>query len=587
MNTPRLLMLAGLVSALPIASVTAATLPAVEAPHAMVVSAQALAAQAGHDILAQGGNAIDAAVAVGFAEAVVNPCCGNIGGGGFMTLHLASGQDLFLDFRETAPAAASADMYLTAEGNVRKGESLYGYRAVGVPGTVSGLLKAHEHYGKLSRQQVMAPAIALARDGFILTRADTDIMDSKVELFRKDPETARIFLRPDGSAWQPNDRFVQKDLARTLSDIAHQGAAAFYTGRIPAAVEAASNAHAGLLKASDFAHYDAKFRTPVSCDYRGYRVISAPPPSSGGVTLCETLNILEGYDLGKSGFNSAETVHLMTEALRRAYADRNTYLGDPDVINNPIAQMTDKKYAASLRASIEAQRATPSSSIKPPADMPERPETTHYSVMDSAGNAVSTTFTINGRFGSGVIAPGTGFLLNDEMDDFTVKVGEQNSYGLVQGTRNAIAPNKRPLSSMAPTIVTKEGQVYLVVGSPGGSRIITTVLQVISNVVDHHMGLQEAVDAPRIHHQWYPDVIYYEQNGLSADTQTVLKQQGYTLVEQTPWSGVEAIMKGVPGVLDHAAESSGNDGVLSGKVRAGYVYGSNDARRPAGAAKGL
>lgn len=567
-------------------SVMAATLPAVEARHAMVVSAQALAAQVGADILKQGGNAIDAAVAVGYAEAVVNPCCGNIGGGGFMTLHLADGRDLFVDFRETAPAAASADMYLTPEGNVRKGESMYGYRAVGVPGTVKGLTLVHRQFGRLTRQQVMAPAIKLAREGFILTRADTDIMDAKVDLFRKDAETARIFLRPDGSAWQPGDRFVQRDLAHTLQAIAAKGDEAFYQGRIPAAIAAASRQHGGLLTESDFARYEAKMRTPLSCDYRGYKVISAPPPSSGGATLCETLNIMEGYDLTKSGFNSAATLHVMTEALRRAYADRNTYLGDPDFIDNPISHLLDKHYAATLRASI-TDRATPSADIRPPADLPERPETTHYSVMDEAGNAVSTTFTINGRFGSGVIAPGTGFLLNDEMDDFTVKVGEQNSYGLVQGDRNAIAPNKRPLSSMAPTIVTYKGQVYMVVGTPGGSRIITTVLQTISNVIDHHMSLQEAVDAPRIHHQWWPDRIFYETRGLSADTQAVLKAQGYTLQEQTPWSGVAAIMKGLPDISEQSVESSGNDGVLSGKVRAGYVYGSNDARRPAGAAKGF
>lgn len=568
-------------------SAVAATLPAVEGQHAMVVSAQALAAQVGLDILKQGGNAIDAAAAVGYAEAVVNPCCGNIGGGGFMTLHLADGSDFFIDFRETAPAAASADMYLTPDGAVRKGESMYGYRAVAVPGTVKGLDLAHQKFGRLSRQQIMAPAIMLARKGFVLTRADTDIMDAKVDLFRKDPETARIFLRPDGTSWQPGDRFVQHDLARTLQAIAVGGPDAFYKGHIPATVAAAARQHGGLLTENDFAHYEAKMRVPLSCDYRGFKVISAPPPSSGGVTLCETLNILEGYDLTKSGFNSAATIHVMTEALRRAYADRNTYLGDPDVINNPISMLLDKRYAATLRASISADHATPSADIRPPADLPERPETTHYSVMDDAGNAVSTTFTINGRFGSGVIAPGTGFLLNDEMDDFTVKVGEQNSYGLVQGDRNAIAPNKRPLSSMAPTIVTFNGQVYMVVGTPGGSRIITTVLQTISNVIDHHMTLQEAVDAPRIHHQWWPDRIFYETRGLSPDTQALLKAQGYTLQEQTPWSGVAAIMKGLPDVSARQAESSGNDSALSGKVRAGYFYGSNDARRPAGAAKGF
>lgn len=565
----------------------AASLPAVEARHGMVVSAQALAAQAGVDILKQGGNAIDAAVATGYAEAVVNPCCGNIGGGGFMTLHLADGRDVFIDFREMAPAAATADMYLTPEGQVRKGESMYGYRAVGVPGTVMGLEMAHRKFGRLSRQQVMAPAIRLAREGFTLTRADTDIMDTKIDLFRKDPEATKIFLRPDGSAWQPRDHFVQRDLAQTLEDIASRGPDAFYKGRIPAVIVRASSQNNGLLTTEDFAQYRAKERTPLSCDYRGFKVISAPPPSSGGVTLCEALNILEGYDLGKSGLNSAASVHFMTEALRRAYADRNTYLGDPDFIKNPIAHLLDKNYATQLRAGIDATRATSSTDISPPADLPEKPETTHYSVMDEAGNAVSTTFTLNGRFGSGVIAPGTGFFLNDEMDDFTTKVGEQNAYGLVQGSRNAIAPGKRPLSSMAPTVVTKDGQVYLVVGSPGGPRIITILLQTISNVIDHHMALQDAVDAPRTHHQWLPDRVYYETRGLSPDTLSLLNERGYVTQEQTPWGGVEAIMKGLPGLADSSIQSSGNDSVASGKVRVGYLYGSNDARRPAGAAKGF
>lgn len=567
------------------APASAATLPAVEARHGMVASSQALAAQAGIEILKRGGNAIDAAVAVGYAEAVVNPCCGNIGGGGFMTLHLADGRDVFIDFREMAPASASANMFLTPEGQVRKGESEFGYRAVAVPGTVMGFETAHRKFGRLSRQQVMAPAIKLAREGFVLTRADTDIMDLKTEMFRKDPEASKIFLRPDGSPLQPKDRLVQRDLARTLEEIAKRGPDAFYKGRIPAAIVEGSRQHNGLLTLADFTHYQAKERTPLSCDYRGFKVISAPPPSSGGVTLCETLNILEGYDLSKTGFNTAATIHYMTEALRRAFADRNTYLGDPDFIKNPLDRLLDKGYAAKLRAGIDDNKPTPSTEISPPADLPEKPETTHYSVMDEAGNAVSTTFTLNGRFGSGVIAPGTGFFLNDEMDDFTVKIGEQNAYGLVQGERNAIAGGKRPLSSMAPTIVTKDGQVFMTVGSPGGSRIITIVLQTLSNVIDHHMPLQEAVDAPRIHHQWLPDQIYYENRGLSGDTLALLRQKGYTLQEQTPWGGVSAILRGVP-APSNTTQSSGNDSSLSGTVRVGYLYGSEDARRPAGAALG-
>lgn len=564
----------------------AASMPAVEAKNGMVVSSQHLASQVGVDILKMGGNAIDAAVAVGYAQAVVNPCCGNIGGGGFMTIHLANGEDTFINFRETAPAAASANMYLDEKGNVKKGASLYGYLAAGVPGTVLGLDTAQRKYGKLTRQQVMEPAIKLAREGFILNRGDTDILDTTIAKFRDDPEAARIFLRENGDPLQPGDRLIQTDLANTLESIAQNGPDAFYQGKIPQAVEAAAKKGGGILTAKDFADYRIAETAPITCSYRGYEFVSAPPPSSGGVTLCEILNVLEGYDLKASGFNSAQTIHTMTEAMRHAYMDRNTFLGDPAFVKNPTEKLLSKEYAAEIRKQIQPELATPSSRVQPGMEPHEKPETTHYSIVDHRGNAVSTTYTINGRFGSVVIAPGTGFFLNDEMDDFTVKVGEQNMYGLVQGATNAIAPGKRPLSSMTPTLVTKDGKVFMVVGSPGGSRIITITLQTVLNVIDHGMAPQEAVDAPRIHHQWLPDEVYFEQRGLSADTQKLLQERGYKLVEQTPWGAAELILVGLPGAAGVSSESSGNDSAVSGKVREGFIYGANDVRRPSGSAVG-
>ncbi|EQA7421287.1 gamma-glutamyltransferase [Yersinia enterocolitica] len=564
----------------------AASTPAVEAKNGMVVTSQHLASQVGTDILKMGGNAVDAAVAVGYAQAVVNPCCGNIGGGGFMTIHLADGTDTFINFRETAPAAASADMYLDKEGKVTKDASLYGYLAAGVPGTVLGMDSAQKKYGKLTRQQVMAPAIKLAREGFVLTRADTDILDTTVKRFRQDPESARIFLRKNGEALQPGDRLIQTDLADTLTAISEKGPDAFYQGKTPQAVEAAAKKGGGILTAADFANYKITETAPITCSYRGYKFVSSPPPSSGGVTLCETLNVLEGYDLKSMGFNSAAYIHTLTEAMRHAYMDRNTFLGDPEFVKNPIDRLLSKSYAADIRKQIVANKATPSVEVQPGMQPHEKPETTHYSIVDHDGNAVSTTYTVNGRFGAVVIAPGTGFFLNDEMDDFTVKVGEQNLYGLVQGATNSIAPGKRPLSSMSPTLVTKDGKTFMVLGSPGGSRIITITLQTALNVIDHGMAPQEAVDAPRIHHQWLPDEVYYEQRGVSADSLNLLKTMGYKMVEQNPWGAAELILVGLAGVEGVSPANSGNDSAVSGKVREGYLYGANDVRRPAGAAIG-
>ena len=564
----------------------AASRPAVEAEHGMVVSSQHYASEAGRRILEQGGNAIDAAVAVGYALAVVEPCCGNIGGGGFMIIHLAGGRDTFINFRETAPAAATERMYLDATGNPITDLSLYGYLAAGVPGTVMGLDRALSEYGRLPRAKVMDPAIKLARGGFILTRGDTDLLDSMVPRFGKDPVAAKIFLRPDGKPFQPGDRLVQKDLATTLGLIARQGPAAFYKGPIAKAVERASKANGGILTAQDFANYTVTEGAPVTCSYRGYVLVSSPPPSSGGTTICEILNVLEGYDMKGLGFRSAQSVHLMVEAMRHAYLDRNTYLGDPAFVKNPLDRLLSKDYAAAIRSKIDPDRATPSKEVQPGAAPHEKTETTHYSVVDKEGNAVAVTYTINGRFGSNVIAPGTGFFLNDEMDDFTVKPGVPNLFGLVQGTANAIAPGKRPLSSMSPTLVTKDGKIFLVLGSPGGSRIITITLETVMNIVDYGMAPLEAVDAPRIHHQWLPDEVFYEAYGLSPDTIKILAGMGYKLTEQTPWGSAELIEIGALAANAAAPGTSGNDAALSGKVRSGYLYGAADDRRPAGAAAG-
>jgi gamma-glutamyltranspeptidase/glutathione hydrolase len=532
---------------------------AVEAEHGMVVSAHRLASEAGVRILQAGGNAVDAAAAVGYALAVVDPCCGNLGGGGFMTIHLADGRETFINFRETAPAAASAGMYLDGDGRPIDELSRHGYLAVAVPGTVLGLDRAAAEYGRLPRAMLMAPAIGLARDGFVLSSADTDILDGKAEHFRKDPAAARIFLRPDGRRFQPGDRLVQADLAATLELIAKEGPNAFYEGPIAAAVGRASGENGGILTSRDFADYTVTETAPLSCTYRSYLIVSAPPPSSGGTTICEILNVLEGYDLAAYGFHSARAMDLMVEAMRRAYGDRNTYLGDPTFVTNPLERLLSKTYAASLRDEIEHGRGSPAVG----QSAAEKPETTHYSVVDGDANAVSLTYTINGSFGANVVAPGTGFFLNNEMDDFTVKAGAPNLYGLVQGEANAIAPGKRPLSSMAPTLVEKDGRVVFVLGSPGGSRIITAVLETIMNIVDYGMGPREAVDAPRLHYQGQPDQVYFEPSGLSPDTVKELTKRGYRLIEQRPWGAVELI-----------------------EIAHGRLSGVSDNRRPAGAAVG-
>ena len=534
---------------------------ALEARHGMVVTAHRLASEIGAGILAQGGNAIDAAVAVGYALAVVDPCCGNIGGGGFMTIRLADGRRTFLDFRETAPAAANAGMFLGADGEPSDGASRYGYLAVAVPGTVKGLERAAQEYGRLTRRALLGPAIALARDGFVLTRADTDIIDARADRIAKDPAAASVFLRPDGSRLAPGDRLVQHDLAATLERIAQDGADAFYRGAIPQAVETASRNGGGVITAQDFARYAIVEKPPLSCSYRGYVLYSAPPPSSGGVTICEILNIIKGRDVEALGFRSVRSVAFLVEAMRQAYHDRNAFLGDPAFVENPLDRLLSKGYAAGVRAAIEAREGGPTAA---PAEHPrEQPQTTHYSIVDGEGNAVAVTYTINGFFGAAVMAPGTGFFLNNEMDDFATKPGRPNLYGLVQGASNAVMPGKRPLSSMAPTIVEKNGKTVLVLGSPGGSRIITTVLEALINIVDYGMSPQAAVDAPRLHHQERPEAVYYERRGLSPEVAAGLKELGYKLVEQRPWGAVELIA-----------------------IEDGRLTGASDPRRPAGAAIG-
>ncbi|MEP7067906.1 MAG: gamma-glutamyltransferase, partial [Usitatibacter sp.] len=440
----------------------AASVAPVAAENGMVVTAQHLATQVGVDVLRKGGNAVDAAVAVGYALAVVYPAAGNLGGGGFMTIHLADGRKTFIDFREVAPLAATPDMYLDASGNVVKGLSLKGHLAVAVPGSVAGMEHAREKYGTLKREVLIAPAIALAEKGFALDQGDVDMFRTATHDLRADPPSASIFTNK-GEAFKPGDKLVQKDLARTLHLISRHGKDGFYKGPVAAAIVASSAAGKGIITQADLDRYHTREMPPVECDYRGYRIVSAPPPSSGGVVICEILNILEGYPMKELGFRSAQAVHYQIEAMRHAYMDRNSYLGDPDFVKNPLDRLLDKGYAGRIRTAIDPNKAGISQDIRPGVAPHEGSNTTHYSIVDKDGNAVCVTYTLNEWFGARVTAPGTGVLLNDEMDDFTAKVGVPNLYGLVQGQANSIAPNKTPLSSMSPTIVLKDGKTVMVV----------------------------------------------------------------------------------------------------------------------------
>jgi gamma-glutamyltranspeptidase/glutathione hydrolase len=519
-------------------SVTPATRAAspapVEAEHGMVVTAQKLASQAGIDVLKNGGNAVDAAVAVGYTLAVVYPTAGNIGGGGFMTIRLKDGRTTFLDFRERAPLTATKTMYLDKSGNVVKGLSLDTMLAVGVPGSVMGLETARAKYGTKSREELMAMAIRYARDGFVLEQGDVASLDGGATRLAKDKAAAAIFLKPDGKHYQVGDVLKQPDLAKSLEAIAKDGPDAFYKGWIADDIVKTSQAEHGLLAKEDFAQYKVRERDPVKCNYRGYEIVSSPPPSSGGVIICEILNILEGYPLDKYGPASAQTVHYMIEAMRNAYVDRNAALGDPDFIKNPVTTLLDKAYARKIRDTIAPDKAGSSPQLKP-LGLAESHETTHYSIVDKDGNAVAVTYTLNGSFGTGIVAAGTGILLNNEMDDFTSKPGVANLYGLVQGEANAIAPKKTPLSSMSPTIVTRDGKLFMVIGSPGGARIITITLEAIINVIDHGMNIQEAIDAPRIHHQWLPEKVAMEPFALSPDTLKVLAAMGHNVQVDMGW----------------------------------------------------
>jgi len=551
----------------------AASIAPVVAENGMVVTAQHLATDVGVDVLKRGGNAVDAAVAVGYALAVVYPAAGNLGGGGFMTLQLADGKKTFFDFREKAPLAATANMYLDAAGNVVKGATTTGHLAVGVPGTVSGLEVALAKYGTMKRADLIAPAIRLAEQGFVLDQGDADMFATATEAFKVDPATAAIFLKPGGQPYGVGDKLVQKDLAATLRQIREAGAAGFYKGPVGRAIVASSKAGNGLITQADLDQYATRELAPVECDYRGYHIVSAPPPSSGGVIICEILNVLEGYPLKDWGFRSAQAVHVQIEAMRHAYVDRNSYLGDPDFVKNPLDRLLDKAYAAKIRAAIDPARAAVSKDLKPGVAPHEGSNTTHYSIVDAKGNAVSVTYTLNDWFGAKVTAADTGVLLNDEMDDFTAKLGVPNIYGLVQGEANAIAPGKRPLSSMSPTIVSKEGRPVMVVGTPGGSRIITAVLHAIINVIDYGMNVQEAIDAPRFHQQWLPNTTNLELFAVSPDTRKILEGMGHVFAGPQPANHVVAILVGAPSL----------GGTPVGRNR---FYGANDPRRNSGLALG-
>ncbi len=531
---------------------TAATAASSESPvrtkHAMVVSIHHLATDAGVEILREGGNAVDSAVATGFALEVVYPAAGNIGGGGFMLIRLHTGKATFIDYREKAPLAASVNMYLDKNGNVIPDASIVGYRAVGVPGSVAGMAYAEKKYGKLTLAKVMKPAIRLASEGFQLTDEEArELHESGLAQF---PESKHIFQR-DGDYYGAREVFKQPELAQTLKRIA-QNPEDFYRGEIAKQLVVDIQKGGGLITAKDLASYQAKEREPVTGTYRGYTIIAAPPPSSGGIALIEALNILEGYNLSSLGDRTPREIHLITEAFRRAYMDRTDYLGDPDYVTIPIAQLTDKKYAATWRASIQEDQASTSADLErptgflpPPPTMSEvrheSTQTTHYSVMDAQGDAVAVTTTLNNSFGSDVTAAGLGFLLNDEMDDFASKQGVPNMFGLIQGPANSIAPGKRPLSSMTPTIILKDGKVSMILGSPGGGRIITTVANIFLSFVDEGLNIQAAVDAPRFHHQYLPDILYLEP-GFSDSTIASLRTMGYQVeVSKSHWSDGECI----------------------------------------------
>jgi len=522
-----------------------ATAQGVAAHGGMVVAQEARAAQIGADILKNGGNAIDAAVAVGFALAVSYPRAGNIGGGGFMVIHLATGNDTTIDYRETAPAGINAKSFLDEAGNADPAKSRDSALAIGVPGTVAGLALAEQKYGsgKFTLADLLAPAIAMAREGIPVADETADSLPNARARLSRWAASAKIFLKADGSVLGPGDRLVQGDLADALERIARDGPRAFYEGPIAEKIAAAVHAEGGVMTVDDLRNYQAIERPPVRGSYRGYDIVSMAPPSSGGVVLIEMLNILEGYDLGGvARANPAQALHFMIEAMKRAYADRALFLGDPGRVANPVALLTSKSYAADWRAGIDPVHATPAAAIHAGAvAKPEGRNTTHFSVVDRFGNAVANTYTLNFDYGVGLVAEGTGILLNNELDDFAAKADAPNAYGLVGAEANAPGPGKRPLSSMTPTILLKDGKPFLVTGSPGGSRIITTVLQVIVNAIDRGMNIAAAVAAPRLHEQWLPDRVYAEP-GFPDDVIAALTVGGDAVVPQGPFGSANSIM---------------------------------------------
>lgn len=531
----------------------------VQSKNGMVVSSDPLATQIGVDILKNGGNAIDAAVTIGFVMAVTQPRAGNIGGGGFMLIHAAgTGEIAAIDYREKAPAKAYSHMFLDKDGNVDANLSRFSHRSAGVPGTVAGLALALEKYGTLSLADTLASAIKLAEEGFTVTPGFSNSIKSQAKRLKKWDSTGEIFFKSEGDFYEPEDKFIQNDLARTLKAIARNGTKAFYQGEIAALIVKEMKSHNGLITKDDLLNYKPVVRKPVHGTYRNHDVYSMSPPSSGGVHIVQIFNILEGYDIGDLGHNSAAAIHLMTEAMKRAYADRSKYLGDPDFVKVPIEGLTSKEYAARLRSKIDKSKVSISREISPgtPGDF-ESDETTHFSVVDKDGNVVSNTYTINFSFGSGIVVKDAGFLLNNEMDDFSAKPGVPNAYGLVGGKANAITPKKRMLSSMSPTIILKDGKPFIITGSPGGSRIITTTLQVILNVIDHNMNIQEAVNAPRVHHQWLPDETRIEE-GISPDTINILKEMGHTVSVKRTMGAASSIL------MDN---------------KNGFYYGASDPRR--------
>lgn len=537
----------------------------VEGSRGMVVTSHFLATEAALEVLKNGGNAVDAAVTAAFSLAVTQPRSGNIGGGGFMLI--SSGQKdevTAIDYREKAPAAASSGMFLDEKGKVERNRSRYSHLAAGVPGTVAGLALALEKFGTISLQEAIAPAIKLAEEGFIVTPRFSNGLKKKEKMLKQWPSSEKIFYKADGSHYEPGDRFVQPELAATLKRISTNGVQEFYLGKTAELLVAEMKRHGGLITMEDMKNYQPILRTPVHGTYRGHDIYSMSPPSSGGAHLIQLLNILEGYPIGTYGHNSAQTIHLMAEAMKRAYADRSLYLGDADFVDIPLKGITSRKYAAALRDEINGSQATPSKEIAPGKPQPyESNETTHFSIVDAWGNAVSNTYTINFSYGSGIVVEGAGFLLNNEMDDFSAKPGVPNAYGLIGGEANRIAPNKRMLSSMSPTIVKKDGKNFLVTGSPGGSRIITTTLQVIMNVIDHQLNIKSAVSEPRIHHQWLPDEIRIEE-GLSPDTIRLLEGMGHIVKLRNSMGAIQSIM-----------------------LKNGKMYGAADPRRATGLAAGL